>query len=144
MVSHYAPLKCLLFWQSLQSTSQEPGRVKLIQIIISIDLDLSTRLEYFTLAVGNAKSHPVTANGRHETAIAFLTDLEEKLDVAQVQLEVYNALLPHAGNPGDQGLRIRQLNKKLFTISEVYYSNIPVYSCLTATHQALPILCRAL
>ena len=114
-----------------------------MQIFLSIDLDLSTRIEYFTLAVGNAKSHPVTTNGRHETAIAFLTDLEEKLDVAQVQLEVYNALLAHAGNPGDQGLRIRQLNNRLFTMSEVCHPNFPVCSCLTATHQALPILCRA-
>ena len=114
-----------------------------MQIILSMDLDLSTRIEYFTLAVGNAKSHPVTTNGRHETAIAFLTDLEEKLDVAQVQLEVYNALLPHAGNPGEEGLRIRQLNKRLFTMSEVRYPNCFVCSSLTTIHQALPILCRA-
>lgn len=104
-----------------------------MQIFLSIDLDLSTRIEYFTLAVGNAKSHPVTTNGRHETAIAFLTDLEEKLDVAQVQLEVYNALLAHAGNPDDQGLRIRQLNNRLFTMSEVCHPNFHVCSCLTAT-----------
>lgn len=87
-------------------------------------MDLSTRIEYFTLAVGNAKSHPITATGRHETAIAFLTDLEEKLDVAQVQLEVYNALLPHAVNPGEEGHRIKQLNKKLFTMSEVCRLNL--------------------
>ena len=86
---------------------------------------MSTRIEYFTLAVGNAKSHPVTAIGRHETAIAFLTDLEEKLDVAQVQLEVCNALLPHAGNPGEEGHRIRQLNQRLFTMSEVCHLNFP-------------------
>jgi hypothetical protein len=48
---------------------------------------LYKHLEYPTLAVANAKSHFVTIGGRHETAISFLTDLEEKLDVAQVQLE---------------------------------------------------------
>ncbi len=35
----------------------------------------------------NAKSHPVSAGGRHENAIAFLTELEDQLEVAQVQME---------------------------------------------------------
>ncbi|KAN0100556.1 Non-repetitive/WGA-negative nucleoporin C-terminal domain containing protein [Tylopilus felleus] len=115
--------KYQLLWQFYVKDGQPLRAAEVLTILAestAIDLDLSTRIEYFTLAVGNAKSHPVTANGRHETAIAFLTDLEEKLDVAQVQLEVYNALLPHAANPGDEGLGIRQLNKKLFTISELY------------------------
>ena len=85
----------------------------------SIDLSLDARLEYLTLAVGNAKSHPISVGGRHETAIAFLTDLEEKLDVAQVQLEVYNALVPHLNDPGEAGEKVRILSKTLLTMSEV-------------------------
>lgn len=85
----------------------------------SIDLSLESRLEYLILAVGNAKSHPVTAGGRHETAIAFLTDLEEKLDVAKVQLEIYNALLPHISDPGEDGNKIQDLGKHLMTMSQV-------------------------
>jgi len=88
----------------------------------SADLALDKRLEYLTLAVGNAKSHPVTIGGRHETAISFLTDLEEKLDVAQVQLEVYNALLPHLNDPGEAGQKIKYLNKTLLNMSEVCLS----------------------
>jgi len=84
------------------------------------DLDLSARLEYLTLAVANAKSHPISATGRHETAIAFLTDLEEKLDVAQVQLEIYNTLLPHVNDAVEVGERIRLLSKRLFTMTELY------------------------
>lgn len=76
-------------------------------------------MEYLILAVGNAKSHPVTAGGRHETAIAFLTDLEDKLDVAQVQLEIYNTLLPHINDPGEDGEKIRNLGRCLSTMSEV-------------------------
>jgi len=82
-------------------------------------VSLDSRLEYLTLAVGNAKSHPVAAGGRHETAIAFLTDLEEKLDVAKVQLEIYNALLPHINDPGEDGNKIRHLGKRLLTMSQV-------------------------
>jgi len=84
-----------------------------------IDLSLDDRLEYLTLAVGNAKSHPISVGGRHETAIAFLTDLEEKLDVAQVQLEVYNTLVPHLNDPGEVGEKVKILSKTLLTMSEV-------------------------
>ncbi|KAG8219746.1 nucleoporin [Butyriboletus roseoflavus] len=115
--------KYQLLWQFYVKDGQPLRAAEVLAILAEstdIDLDLSTRIEYFTLAVGNAKSHPITAIGRHETAIAFLTDLEEKLDVAQVQLEVYNALLPHASNPSEEGNRIRQLNKRLFTMSELF------------------------
>jgi nuclear pore complex protein Nup155 len=71
--------------------------------------------------VGNAKSHPISVGGRHETAIAFLTDLEEKLDVAQVQLEVYNTLVPHLNDPGEAGEKVKMLSKTLLTMSEVRY-----------------------
>jgi nuclear pore complex protein Nup155 len=80
---------------------------------------LDSRLEYLTLAVGNAKSHPVSTGGRHETAIAFLTDLEEKLEVAQVQLEIYNTLLPHINDAPEVGSRISALSTRLISMSEV-------------------------
>jgi hypothetical protein len=76
-------------------------------------------VEYLTLAVANAKSHPISAGGRHETAIAFLTDLEEKLDVAQVQLEIYQILGPHMEDAPEVGQRIQALNTRLFTMTEV-------------------------
>ncbi|KAF7290088.1 MYND-type domain-containing protein [Mycena chlorophos] len=61
---------------------------------------LDSRIEYLTLAVANAKTHSISVGGKHETAITFLTDLEEKLEVAQVQVEAYNLLVPHI-NDGD-------------------------------------------
>ncbi|TFK30342.1 nucleoporin [Coprinopsis marcescibilis] len=84
------------------------------------DLLLDARVECLTLAVANAKSHPISAGGRHETAIAFLTDLEEKLDVAQVQLEIYQILLPHVNDAPEVGDRIRKLSERLFTMTELY------------------------
>lgn len=82
-------------------------------------MELPARLEYLTLAVGNAKSHPISATGHHETAIAFLTDLEEKVDVAQVQLEIYNVLSPHINDAPEVGERINLLSKQLFTMTDV-------------------------
>lgn len=84
------------------------------------DLPLDARLEYLTLAVGNAKSHPVSVGGRYETAIAFLTDLEEKLEVAQVQLEIYHSLLPRIKESEEVGKKIKLLSKCLMTITELF------------------------
>ena len=82
-------------------------------------LPLASRLEYLTLAVGNAKSHPVSVHGKHESAIVFLSELEEKLEVAQVQLEIYNTLAPHINDDKDVGERIQALSKQLFTMQDV-------------------------
>ena len=72
-----------------------------------------------TLAVGNAKSHPVAVGGRHEDAISFLTELEEELEVAQVQLELYHTLAPRVNEAGEVGEKIRFLATRLFNITEV-------------------------
>ena len=119
------------------------------------DLSLDTRLEYLTLAVGNAKSHPVSVGGRHETAIAFLTDLEEKLDVAQVQLELYNTLLPRQHEP-EVAERFKALSVRLYNITEVsgrnafsislFLTSVPVVPAVggaprPAPHQAPYLAC---
>ena len=88
--------------------------------MISFDLSLDARIEYLTLAVSNAKSHPVSATEKHETAIAFLTELEDQLEVAQVQMELWHSLAPHASTPGELGQQINSLQRRLFTISEVW------------------------
>ena len=72
-----------------------------------------------TLAVGNAKSHPVAVGDRHEDAISFLTELEEELEVAQVQLELYHILAPRINEAGEVGEKIKFLTTRLFSITEV-------------------------
>ena len=94
------------------------------------EINLDARLEYLTLAVANAKSHPVSVTGRHETAIAFLTDLEERLEVAQVQLEIFNVLVPHIDDAPEVRDRILLLSKQLFTMTEVCLS----FSLRTTSH----------
>ncbi|KAJ8589192.1 nucleoporin-domain-containing protein [Rhizopogon salebrosus TDB-379] len=113
--------KYQLLWQFYVKDGQPLRAAEILAAIAESDADLPLykHLEYPTLAVANAKSHFVTIGGRHETAISFLTDLEEKLDVAQVQLEVYHALLPHLNDPGEAGQKIKHLNKTLLTMSEL-------------------------
>ena len=91
------------------------------------DLILDSRLEYLTLAVGNAKSHPVAVGGRHEDAISFLTELEEELEVAQVQLELYHTLVPRVNEAGEVGEKIRFLATRLFNITEVNRRPFPFF-----------------
>nr|GAT44113.1 nucleoporin [Mycena chlorophos] len=83
-------------------------------------ISLDSRIEYLTLAVANAKAHPISVGGKHETAITFLTDLEEKLEVAQVQVEAYNLLVPHVNDGDVVSERIKALTTRLYTISEIY------------------------
>lgn len=84
------------------------------------DLPLDERLEFLTLAVSNAKSHPVSINGKHETAIAFLSELEDQLEVAQVQMELLQSLLPRINEGGEVGEKIQLLQKRIFNITELY------------------------
>ncbi|KAI0094802.1 nucleoporin [Irpex rosettiformis] len=115
--------KYQLLWQFYVKDGQPLRAAEVLGALAEstvFDLPLEARLEYLTLAVGNAKSHPVSVGGRHETAIAFLTDLEEKLEVAQVQLEMYHTLLPHVNDPGEGGEKVRLLSKTLFNITELY------------------------
>ncbi|KAL4242212.1 non-repetitive/WGA-negative nucleoporin family protein [Abortiporus biennis] len=116
--------KYQLLWQFYVKDNQPLRAAEVLDALAEstdFDLSLDTRLEYLTLAVGNAKSHPVSAGGRHESAIAFLTDLEEKLEVAQVQLETYHTLLPRVSElGGDAEAKIHLLSKRLFNITELY------------------------
>jgi nuclear pore complex protein Nup155 len=71
----------------------------------------------------------VSAGGKHESAISFLTDLEEKLDVSQVQLEIFFTLSPRLqSQPTDPDLRekVELLERGLFNITEV-----PVVICFS-------------
>ena len=82
---------------------------------------MDERLEFLTLAVSNAKSHPVSITGKHETAIAFLSELEDQLEVAQVQMELLQTLLPRVNEESDEGTKIRLLQRRLFNITEVSF-----------------------
>ncbi|KJA29400.1 hypothetical protein HYPSUDRAFT_32851 [Hypholoma sublateritium FD-334 SS-4] len=112
-----------LLWQFYVKNGQPLRAAEVLGALAEstqFDLHLDARLEYLTLAVANAKSHPISVGGRHETAIAFLTDLEEKLDVAQVQLEIYSTLLPHVNDDPAVGERINSLAKQLFVMTDLY------------------------
>jgi nuclear pore complex protein Nup155 len=83
-------------------------------------LHLDRRIEFLSLAVGTAKSHPVSEIGRQETAVSFLTDLEEKLEVAQAQLQILETIQQETDSPDDFTRRkIQELGTSLKTVTEV-------------------------
>ena len=57
--------------------------------------------------------------GRHENAIAFLTELEDQLEVAQVQTELYGILRNKEMLSADDSSKVQALQTRLFNISEV-------------------------
>lgn len=84
------------------------------------ELTLDRRIEFLSLAVGTAKSHPVSELGRQETAIAFLTELEEKLEVAQAQLQILNTIKHEIDSPSPSiQQKVHELTSNLKNVTEV-------------------------
>ena len=85
----------------------------------SPDVTLELRLEYLSRAIMSAKSCNLrtSASGEGE----FLHELEEKLEVARIQMQVYEALMRiNAATPSgrlDQALAV--LNSRLMDITTV-------------------------
>ena|ERR1700731_3576836 len=125
--------------EATQSVLSDPLLKQLSLCLHRLEIPLETRIEYLTLAVGNAKSHPMSVSARQGTAVSFLTDLEEKLDVAQIQLELYNVLVPTVLNGRETDPqtkeKVRSLNERLHSISDVRDKRMPHFtSILTPFH----------
>ena len=84
---------------------------------IEFQLSLEKRLEYLSLASSDSKSqfpNPAT----REDVIAFLTEVEEKIEVASVQIELLSRLESHSDEQ-QQRMAAEQLRSRLYNISEV-------------------------
>ncbi|EUC66071.1 Non-repetitive/WGA-negative nucleoporin carboxy-terminal protein, partial [Rhizoctonia solani AG-3 Rhs1AP] len=113
-----------LLWQFFVHSGQYLRAAYALQALADseTDLDLESRIEYLSLAVSNAKSHPSSEYGQHETAVEFLSDLEDKLEVAQVQLEIANLLSRKYAIETDPEWRRRYdvLTSRLLDLSTLY------------------------
>lgn len=91
----------------------------LLLVFLSSEVKLQLRLEYLSRAIMSAKSCNLrtAASGEGE----FLHELEEKLEVARIQMQVYEALSRiNAATPSrqiDQALAV--LNSRLLDITTV-------------------------
>jgi nuclear pore complex protein Nup155 len=85
---------------------------------------LHKRVEYLSLAVGNAKSQlPVSSRQGQSSSggesVEFITNIEEKLEVAQVQIEIYRAIEEYPLADSEKLEWLAKLGDGLLTISEV-------------------------
>lgn len=82
-------------------------------------LDLGKRLEYLSLAASNARSQFPAASGRYETQ-ELLREAEDRLDVAQIQVEIQRriAVLPDLEEDQKASL-ISRLDEQLFSVTDV-------------------------
>ena len=94
----------------------------------SFPLSLHKRVEYLSLAVSNAKSQlpsAASATSAASLGVEFLTEIEEKLEVAMVQIEIFRAVeeSPRIGRDmerdEEKSTWLEKLEDKLYTISEV-------------------------
>lgn len=94
--------------------------------LYSFGLKLEERVEYLSRAISNAKSTSMDGSRRQDSDSEFLSDLQDKLDVASVQLEllprVYRAVPDAAKNP-----QVLDLASRLMTITEVSFRKSPIF-----------------
>jgi Non-repetitive/WGA-negative nucleoporin C-terminal len=88
-------------------------------------------VEYLSLAVGNAKSHQVPEYDHMDQApVEFLNDLEEQLEVANVQLEVYDAMQSLSGLSQEALRDVEELGTYLTHVTDVRSVNVtPIAHC---------------
>ncbi|XP_066922124.1 nuclear pore complex protein Nup155-like [Clytia hemisphaerica] len=80
-------------------------------------LTIHNRMEYLSRAVVTTKSSSATANSNEGE---FLQEIEEKLDVARVQLKIFEELSKKKSNSPEMNDAMVKLNSKLFDISTLY------------------------
>lgn len=122
-VTMHVHLRSKLTWPILLSSSYSSSVGKTLFSLTEffaffhrLRLPLPQRLEYLTLAVANAKSSGSSAI----VSVEFVTDLEEKIEVAQVQIEVLRAVMASRNIQEELKVELaKELNSGLLTISEV-------------------------
>ncbi|PWN28575.1 nucleoporin-domain-containing protein [Jaminaea rosea] len=125
--------KLEMLWQTYTRRGQGAAAARVLVGLAEsseLDLGLFQRLEYLTLAANNAKSASAGAsqlNGNGEdgfhSTVSFVTSIEEKLEVAQVQVEVYRALTDLPADQLDEERKrplLEELDAALLDISTLY------------------------
>lgn len=122
-----------------------PGSSQAYHLFFSFPLAIHKRVEYLSLAVGNAKSQ---FSSNRSDSVQFLTDVEEKLEVSQVQIEIYCAIQESDLEPEAKKAMLEQVEERLYTISEVRRASLcagpvvwltPRFSC--TPFSPLPLGC---
>lgn len=108
-----------LVWMFYEKNNNFIAAAKVLMKLAEMEgpsLTIHDRMEYLSRAVVTTKSSNATANS-HEGE--FLQEVEEKLDVARIQLKIFEELSKKASNQNNNDAMVK-LNAKLFDISMLY------------------------
>ena len=119
----------------------------LATIPASFPIKLAKRVEYLSLAVGNAKSHQVSDYDQMDQApVEFLNELEEQLEVANVQLEVFDAMQSLSGLTQEALRDIDELGTYLTDVTDVcrvITTHVTLLSDYDLNFAVVSSICRA-
>ncbi len=83
-------------------------------------MTLDNRIEYLSLAMGNAKSHQASGYDHQDQGLVeFLNDLEEKLEVANLQMELLDVMQTMRGLDDVRKRDLERLTSRLMNVTEV-------------------------
>jgi nuclear pore complex protein Nup155 len=112
-----------LLWQYYSRNSmfgKATGVLSALAESTDFDLDLAKRLEYLSLAASQARSQFPSAANRIEMQ-ELLSEAEDKLEVAQVQIEIQRAIIALTDLDVDhKEAALAHINERLFNITELY------------------------
>ncbi len=115
--------KCELLWQYYVKISDHSAAAFALAGLAQSEefgLTLFQRVEYLSLAVSNAKSAG-SARATDEDFISAMIEMEEKLEVAQVQVELYRSISELTElDKEDREALLADLDNRLLDISALY------------------------
>lgn len=112
-----------LLWRYFEKTKNYSAAARVLSKLSekeSPDVTLELRLEYLSRAIMSAKSSNLRTSVSGEGE--FLHELEEKLEVARIQMQVYEALMRINTGPASAhlGHALAVLNSRLMDITTLY------------------------
>ncbi|XP_057299970.1 nuclear pore complex protein Nup155-like [Hydractinia symbiolongicarpus] len=116
-----------LLWKFYEKNKNFMSAAKLLMKLSEKEgptLTIQNRLEYLSRALISAKSAPVNTDIDGE----FLQEVEEKLEVAQIQLKIFDQLSQKNIQANTKDKALIELNLKLLDISTLYGDFAEVYS----------------
>ncbi|CAH1772348.1 unnamed protein product [Owenia fusiformis] len=109
-----------LLWKYYEKTKDYASAAKILSKLADrqcIDINLQQRLEYLSRAAMSAKSS--TLRTTSSTQGEFLHELEEKMEVARIQLQIFDAL-SRRGDANKIQDTLSRLNSELLDITTLY------------------------
>lgn len=111
-----------LLWQYYARHYQNANAARVLATLADsteFGLSLNKRLEYLSLASSNAKSQFPNPRMRQDI-ITFLTEIDEKLEVGAVQVEIYQQVEELVDLEDQQrSTLLKRLDERLYSITEV-------------------------